>query len=125
MAPYLTATQINTRLYDRFGITATVTDADAEIASAELDSLAPFKGEKADPDQERQFPRGDDAAVPEPILDAVALLAYQAVEDEGPAIQSESVLDQSITYASPKVTQTSRRVLALVAPYLLRTGSRL
>lgn len=132
---YITAADGGARLLSRFNITATLSNADVEIASDELDSLRPFIGDKqaTDGTQPRQFPRNinpdgtenTDPAVPEPILDGVVLLAYQAVEDEGPAIKSHSVLDLSITYASPKVSQASRRILALVSPYLLRTGVRL
>lgn len=135
MASYLTNTDAQARLSSRFSITATLAPADLDVASDELDSLAPFIGNKqaTDGTQPRQFPRdanpdgteNTDTAVPEAILDAVALLAYQAVEDEGPAIKSESALDKSVQYSTPKTTQTSRRILALVSPYLKRVGSRL
>lgn len=124
---YLTAQQATERLTARFGIDATLYDADVEIASAELDSMAPFRGAKTDPDQERQFPRtgtGGDTETPEPILDAVALLAYQGAEDEEPAIVSEAQRHASVTYATPRVSQNQRRIYALVSPYLLRTGAR-
>ncbi len=132
MAPYLTNTAIALRLSARFGITATVAAADADIATSELDSFGPFIGTKKDASQALAFPRSlnpdgttnEATTPPDAILDAVALLAYQAASDEGPAITSESVTGVSVTYARPAVPLSTRRIQALVSPYLLKAGTR-
>lgn len=130
--PYLTNTEIAARLLARFGITATVAAADADIATTELDQSGPFIGTKKDATQALAFPRSvnpdgttnEATAPPDAILDAVALLAYQAASDEGPPVTSESVSGVSVTYAKPAVPLSTRRVQALVSPYLLRAGTR-
>ena len=132
MAGYLTADQMADRLADRWGITATITEGDADVASDELDASGPFRFRKKDSSQERAFPRSllldgtDNTAgtIPEAVLDAVALLAHHTASDEGPAVTSESTLDRSVSYASPKPAQAERRVAALLSPYLLRVGQR-
>lgn len=123
---YLTSTQIQTRLTSRFELTATVSEGDADIASASLDASGPFIGAKLDEVQEGQFPRdtkpdgtaSTSTAVPESVLDWVALRAYQLATDEESAIQSESISDWRATYAAPKVSQTERRMENLLRPYL-------
>lgn len=128
MAAYLTTTEAESRLTSRFGITATLAPGDVDVASDELDGMGPFIGYVSDSTQVRAFPRVlpplTTATTPDAILDAVALLAYQAATDEDPAIQSESTIDKSITYASPKTPLNARRVETLIGPYLLRVGSR-
>ena len=132
MAGYLTADQMADRLADRWGITTTITEGDADVASDELDASGPFRFRKKDSAQERAFPRSlllngtDNTAgiIPEAVLDAVALLAHHSASDEGPAVTSESTLDRSVSYASPKPAQAERRVAALLSPYLLRVGQR-
>lgn len=102
-------------------------DFDLRIASDALDAMGPFKGSPGSVDQERAFPRilqGSQPVTPDAVLDAVCLLAKSEAEDEDPAIQSESTLDKSITYASPKIPISTRRIGVLMAPYLLRVGSR-
>jgi hypothetical protein len=133
MAPYLTAAQIEDRLDGRFGISTTITDGDAEIATYELEALAPFIGSKLDSEQERAFPRtinpdgttNEDEDPPDAVLDWVALCAYTMSAEETPGITSESIGSTSRSYATPKTNQTSRRMSVLVEPYLLKVGQRL
>lgn len=135
MASYLTSSEAETRLYSRFNITATLTDGDVEIASAELDSMAPFIGTKkvTDGTQELAFPRSVNpdgtenasSTPPDAVLDWVALCAYRIVSDDSGAITSASADGVSISYASPKVSQAGRRMAYQIEPYLLKVGERL
>jgi len=132
VAPYLDNTEIATRLLDRFDITAVIVKADADIASSELDAAGPFIGEKLDTvtPQALQFPRdtnpdGTDNAdeeIPPPVLDWVALRAFQLSTDEDPAVKSESAGRVSVTYADPKPSQNEVRMARLLVPYQLNTG---
>lgn len=128
---YLTTEQATTRLAT-YGITSTPSQGDLVVASAELDSLGPWIGTKNDYDQELAFPRSllldgtsnTGGTVPDAILDAVALLAYHIGTDDDPAITSESILDRSVTYSTPKESKNTRRIVALVRPYQRKVGSR-
>lgn len=130
MAPYLTATELEVRLASRFGITAEVTDGDADIASDELDASGPFVGERQAGGQVRAFPRtlnpdGTDnasAEVPPAVLDWVTLRAYALSVDEEPAVKSESIMDSTTVYAEPRRSQTERRMERLLAPYRASQG---
>jgi hypothetical protein len=133
MAAYLTAAEAAARL-ESYGISADLTDGDLLVASHELDSEGgPFIGRRLGYEQERAFPRtvtprgeavSEGADPPDDILDAVSLLAHHATTDEGGAITSESVLDMSVTYASPKANRHTRQIAALVAPYQRKVGTR-
>lgn len=133
MASYLTTIDAELRLDDRYGITATISQGDIDAASDELDSMMPFVGYRYSTDtdvQTRQFPRattldGDtEGEVPPRILDWVALRAYQLATDEGPAVTSEGAGGVSVSYANPKVSQTEKRMMGLLSPYLRRVGVR-
>lgn len=125
MAPYLTNSEIATRLSSRFVITATITLGDADIASDDLDAGGPFIGDPLVEGQGRAFPRdkspdGADntsTTIPDAILDWVALRAYQLSTDEGPAVKSEGAGGVSVTYADPKASATEKRMRRLLAPY--------
>ncbi len=108
-APYLTGADASARLLARFGITATVGDGYAEMASDEADEEGPFVGLPYSPIQDREFPRtylapGDSVGVvPDAVLDFVALRAAHLSQLSPAApIQSHSVGEVSRTYASPK-----------------------
>ena len=128
MAPYLSNTAMAARLaarYPRSFPTAPVIDGgDADIASDKLDASGPFLGEKYDPAQARQFPRtylrdGDvPGAVPDGVLEWVALRAYRLSEDDEPAIASEGIGDIRVSYATPKLSQATERMTGLLRPYL-------
>jgi hypothetical protein len=127
VASYETNEQMQTRLSQRFGITAEITVGDADIASNDVDSLGPFIGSRLADDQERQFPRnvnpdGSTNAVtdpPEAVLDWVALRAYQLSNDEDPAIKSETVGRASVVYLRGKLSRIERRMSGLLTPYLI------
>lgn len=129
MASYLTATAAQDRLLARYQITATLNDGDMDLASDELDALRPFIAEKYASDQERAFPRSvepdgsnGDGTVPANILDAVALLALEYVEDFGPPVKSEGAMSATVVYQAPKRHVNRRRVDALLNPYLKTRG---
>lgn len=131
---YLSAAEAQARLWGRYKIEADIAPGDIEVASDELDAMAPFIDYRYSYDtalQTRQFPRGVTLAgdteneVPERILDWVALRAYQLSSDEEPATISESIGGVSVTYAGPKPSQTERRMAGLLSPYLRRVGVRL
>jgi hypothetical protein len=123
---YLTTDQAEARLEDRFSITATVTEGDLDAASYALDASGPFIGERLDSTQELAFPRNlnpdgtlnTDEDAPSRILDWVALKAYQLSVNEDPLVTSESIGMASKTYATPKGSQTDRRMEALLSVYL-------
>lgn len=126
MASYLDGVGLSSRLSLAYEIDANILDADAEAASGNLDAMGPFIGEKQSSAQALAFPRtlnpdgsanvGTDP--PTAILNAVALLAYGfQAEDQNPPVKSESVLDESITYDTPKDSGNVSRVLALIRPY--------
>lgn len=123
MAAYLSDTEAAARLQDRYNITAAPVLGDLEAASGELDA-SPLVGWRYDLNQEREFPRsvtlaGDvEGEVPEAVLDWVALRAYQLLEDESPAVQSEGARGVNVSYAEPKLSQTEKRMKRLLAPYL-------
>lgn len=137
MEPYLTAAEIEERLSNRFEIEATVVPAVADMASDEVDALAPFIGTKLDETgaQERPFPRSinpdgtpnEDADVPWQVLDAVAVTAGEFALGNGgsPALTSESIGSTSRSYASPKRSEVSVFREILMDPFLLKIGQRL
>ena len=132
MAGYLTGDQIVERLADRFGVESPgVFDGDADAASDALDSMGPFKGERAQRDQEREFPRvvnvGDSrnaARIPDAVLDWVALKAHELSTEHEPGVRSEGAGRVNVSYSEPKRGQLERRMDGLMEPYLLRVGDR-
>ncbi len=132
MPSYLTKAQAEDRLLARYGIDTTLGTGDVDAASDELDASGPFISQKKDSAQARAFPRSllldgtDNTAgtVPDAVLDAVALLAYHAASNEGPAVTAESMDGVSATYATPAEPLAFRRVRALLSPYFLKVGRR-
>lgn len=137
-APYLTKTEAVARLTDAeegYGFTAeeagVITGGDLRLASDQLDGLAPFEGERAQQDQEREFPRvvhvGDSrngAAVPDAVLDWVALKALELSTEHEPGVRSEGAGRVSVSYSEPKRSQLERRIDGLIEPHLLKVGRR-
>lgn len=131
MASYLTEDQAEERL-ERFRIAGAPSEGDLDIASSELDSMAPFIGTKlvTDGTQALAFPRnenpdGTTSALTDPpdaILDWVALNAYRLSVGDPPAITSRSARGLSESFAYPKSSQNDRRMEYLLEPYLLRMG---
>lgn len=125
---YLSPDDAAARLWGRYDIQVDLKSGDLYTATYELDSYARFIGERQADDQALAFPRtlnpdGTDNAeitVPDAVLDWVALRAYQLSVNEGPPVKSESVLDQSVTYAFASTSQTAKRMAGLLTPYLAR-----
>ncbi len=125
MSSYLSRQQAEDRLLSRYGMDVSLTEGVLSLASEQLDAYyAPFTGSRLDEEQERAFPRswlrpGDEAGiVPEPILDAVCLLAGAEAEGEDDTpVTAERVMQVSRTYAVGKVPKSIKRVALLVAPY--------
>jgi hypothetical protein len=115
MPPYLTATEITTRLSTRFGIEVEITDGDADIAASDLDSQAPFVGYPTDDGQEREFPRDGETEPPAAILDWVALKALELSREHEPGLRSESAGRASQAYSEPKRSQLERRMSLSIA----------
>lgn len=123
MSYFINPEDASARLSSRFGIEgASLTHGDLAIASSNLDGRAPFVGEKNDEYQLHQFPRDGEDDVPEAILDYVALRAFALATNDKPAVSSERADEVSVTYRSPKRSQTEKRMARLVAPYLRRVG---
>lgn len=61
-----------------------------KMATQAIDSL-PFAGSKADDAQARQFPRGADVVVPDPILKACCELALALLDDVDPNLEIENL----------------------------------
>lgn len=59
------------------------------IATKQIDRLN-YKGQKADEDQENEFPRGSDTEVPQPIKDACAELAYALLDGRDPEMEFDT-----------------------------------
>jgi hypothetical protein len=125
---YLTINEAEIRLEDRFGITTSLLAGDVDAASYALDAHGPFIGERLDSEQGQAFPRtlnpdytaNAEEDVPERILDWVALKSYQLSAEEEPGVVSESIGMASVSYSSPKTSQTERRLEFLISPYLAR-----
>ncbi len=124
MPSYLTRQQIEDRLLSRFSVDASVSTGDAEIASDELDAMTPFSGYKTDSEQTRQFPRNGDTVVPDAVLDWVALQALELADEHEPGVRAEGAGKANVSYSEPKRSQLERRMAGLLAPYLLKVGSR-
>lgn len=95
-------------------------DGDVLVAGAAFDALAPFTPEVAMSLDED--PTG--ATLPDALKDWLALKALALAVDEPGPITSEGMGRSSTTYASPEHTQSGKRLLSLIAPYLKRTGAR-
>lgn len=132
MAAYLTADNAATHLYERFGVTTELYDADLEIASDEVDRSGPFIGERYAPvaTQPRAFPRSVNpdgstvtgSTVPDGVLDAVVCLAYALKRGETLGVTSESTLDRSLTYPSPLQSRWILRAKMALDPYRRQYG---
>jgi hypothetical protein len=124
---YLGPEQAQIRLA-AYGIDARPSMGDLVAASYELDGQGPFIGERLDSSQTLAFPRtlnpdytaNTDEDVPGRILDWVALKSYQLTNEEEPGVVSESIGLASVSYSTPKTSQTSRRLEFLISPYLAR-----
>lgn len=86
------------------------------MATRAIDRLD-FQGEKADEDQELQFPRGDDVNVPQDIKDACCALALAFLDGVDPEQELDSLRLKSQGYATARATYDSEFV-----PEYIRAG---
>lgn len=121
---YMTGAVASTRLLDRYGFTATLTDGLVAAASLALDNKSAYLGERYVAGQALAFPRtytapGDtEGVVPEAVLDWVALEAYKLSREDEPAVSSKSVQHLgSKTYARPARSQAERLQASLLSAY--------
>lgn len=118
---YMQPGDASARLLTVFDIDAFLTIGDVFAASLDLDDLAPFKGDKTNPDQLTEFPRDGDTVVPDAILDWVVLRAYMLARDEPEGVTRQSIGRLSSEH-SPSYSREARMLPALIAPYLERTA---
>ncbi len=110
---YLTVAEAEARLETRFNITAELEDGDLMAASDTLGELAPFSP-----------PLEDYATLPDALLDWVALKAHTLAQGGREGLTGHGVAGISASYAWPQLSRDARRMEALIAPYLKRTGTR-
>lgn len=129
MAAYLTTPEEAGERLASFGYeTAKLRAGHLRLASSKLDELGPFVGEREESDQDGEWPRTatgitQHGVIPDLILDAVAILAYEDAEgmDTTP-VKSQSDLDSSITYEEAGMLPTTKQALACVRPYQRKNG---
>lgn len=68
-----------------------------------------FRGEKTDPDQELQFPRGDDTVVPQDIKNACAEIALALLDGVDPELEFDNLRMKSQAYGVVRSTYDSDR----------------
>lgn len=129
--PYLTTGQATARLalYAITAAPASPSAAELAIASDALDQRGNYVGEPASTVQLRSFPRSitiaDDlaGAVPDRVLDWVALRAYQLSIDDAPPIAQEKVGSLGVQYRTSagrgrgKVSRPERLMANLLRAY--------
>lgn len=130
-------TEAETLLFNRFGITATLSQADLELAHQSLKRMGPFIGSRYDSSQADDFPRsitleGDtEGQSPEAVLDFVALRAATLAQaNEITPLSSSSkgldVLRRSENYSRPKMSKVEsylRNTMARLNRYRVRVGT--
>ena len=127
-AAYLTPTQVRDRLA-AFDIVSTPPAGMCAIASDDLDGKGGFIGFKLVETQHREFPRDitvqDDTpgAVPERILDWVALRAYQLTEDDDAPVIIESVDKLMVRYGGKGKKSTHSRLMRNLLRFYREPGS--
>lgn len=84
---------------------ATNSDKDKALAmaTADIDRLN-FLGQKTDPSQELQFPRGGDSEIPKDIKDACCMIANKYLEGIDPELEYENLRLVSQGYSSVRST---------------------
>lgn len=108
----MNAIEAETRLSNRYGVEATLSDGHVEAAEDALEALAPFR---TGVDLDNQ------ATLPGVLLDYVALKALEIKEAREPATARRvSAGDVTVELGSVKGYDPS----TLVSPYLKRTGGR-
>ena len=103
MSSYATESEAQTyfenRLHTEPWDEATSTNRNKALGQATkiIDRLS-FSGDKADEDQELQFPRGTDTEIPQDIKDACAEIALALLDGVDPALEFENVFMTSQGY---------------------------
>jgi len=109
MTPYLSVSAATDYFANRLNTDAwdDADEVDCEkalyMATDAIDRLN-FLGEKADPDQENQFPRSGDTVVPQDIQDACAELALRLLDGVDPELEFENLAMVSQGYANVRST---------------------
>lgn len=120
MTPYLSVANAQLYFNERLHTDAWDDASDADklkaliMATRAIDKLN-FIGEKADPDQDLQFPRGDDVNVPIAIQEAICELAMRFLDDIDADMEIENVRIQENSISSINNTYDAR----VVADYVL------
>ena len=93
------------KLYTEAWDNATSTEKDKSLIQATriIDRLN-FKGSKTDDDQELQFPRDDDSAIPDNIKSACCEIAYALLDGVDPELEFENLSMVSQGYANVRST---------------------
>lgn len=74
-----------------------------------------FAGDKADDEQENQFPRGDDTEVPDAIKKATCLLALALLDGAEPNKDFENLFKSSASFGGVRTTYESTPVAGHLA----------
>ncbi len=130
---YLTPHGAQERLWSRYGIKSAINPGDTFNAAIELDTrTTEFIGERLAPAQPLAFPRtvtvpGDVAgAVPERVLDWIALRSHQLSKPETPPAIREQVDTLSVQYTHGKKDRVAVLMQDLLRPYVSRwAGARI
>ncbi len=99
--------RLNTDAWDEAVNDAERTKALA-MATTLIDRLN-FRGEKADSEQELQFPRGNDTEVPQDIKDATAEIALALLDGVDPELEFDNLRMKSQAYGVVRSTYDSER----------------
>lgn len=136
MNPYATVSEANTYFSERLRTDAwDDADSDDRLKALKQSTRAierlNFAGDKADEDQELQFPRGDDTVVPQDIKDACCELALALLDDVDPNLEMENLgrtrqymgdarteRDTSFAHDHIRAGIPSIQAWMLLAPYL-------
>ena len=115
VTPYIDIYEADDYFNERMNISAweDATDDDGSEGTSRLRALKMatkiidrlnFAGNKAVSDQENQFPRGDDAEVPQDIMDACAEIALALLDGVDPELEFENLNMIAQQYSSAKST---------------------
>jgi hypothetical protein len=142
MAAYMTYLEADTYMSTYRLVTSAWDAADnatktkaLEMATRLMDGLA-YDGDKADDDQELQFPRGSDTSVPTDIKEACAENAYSLLDGVDVEFEYDNLRSLSMGFANVRSSQSGGMVpehktagipsfiaWRLMKPYLRQTGS--
>lgn len=122
MTPYATPSYAYTYFCDRLRSDAYLNASTSDqvkalkMATSIIEELN-FEGYKADPDQELQFPRGNDTEVPDAIKKACCEIAIKLLDDVDPDLENEN-----LHYIKQDIGARVERDTAAMAPEHIREG---